>query len=637
MKITALPLAGPIDGEEDLPLVQGGQTVRLPVADHLLPYFDRVDMAVSTAQGLLNFRALIADGVADFPVGSFFASGEGGALRLYERIAAAPFYLDMGDNVAPLTKALLGGPAGAAELGYRHPALDARRRPAAAKLDELPVTPADFAVAGDTPLLRLQRFCSALGNGVHGALDADYTIPSQLVIGDRSDFKLFGYGYTIKLADGAATGYGGSALYLSNCTDFEIIDLIGDGNRANRVPAEDPAHVIVIDKCHRWKFTRVQANNGTCDGFIIYAGSGTGGSGVGGAVTLADCPTDWIMEDCIAINNYRQGCSVIEGFFGKFRGGRYGLTSGLWDIAQGPCAGIDIEPDNNPGWVQNRVANIDIDDVLFDQNQGPGLLITRVDGVKNIRVRNCIFDRNRKAAIETVADNVDIIDAKVMGFDTADFTANPDAPDKRGAIDVGFQAGPTRIIGPTFTNIDNSGAGNANPCIYVHGAAAAGVEVSGVRTDGSASDIASLHGPHVVLRDSVIDVTGAVEGTHLTFLGNYPQMTNVTLIGVYQRAAFFSGTQPRIRDNSFHVRVADHTAYVVDTSDSTQPEIARNRIRHAADVETYGFGIPAQAIVIDNWVVNNLSTDAFIFAGAPLMKRGNMRISNPQSETALTP
>lgn len=498
------------------------------------------------------------------------------------------------------------------------------------------LTPEDFRQPGDTVLSRLQRFLDALGNGVCGILDGDYIIPSQLTIGDRSKFKLFGCGHTIKMADGAATGYGGSALYLSKCTDFEIVDLAFDGNRSNRVPAEDPAHLVVIDKCHRWKFTRVQANDGTCDGFMIYAGSGTGGSGINGAVTYGDCPSHWILEDCIALRNFRQGCSLLEGFFGKFRGGRYGLTSGLWDTSAGPCAGIDIEPDHNPSWIPNRVANIEIDDVLFDRNQGAGILVTRVDGVRNIRIRNCIFDHNRKAAIESVADNVDVIDCKVIGFDTEDFTVNPLAPTKRGAIDIGFGAGPTRIIGPEFCCIENGGVGNANPCIYVHGGAAAGIEVAGIRSDGTASDIASLHAPHVVLHDCVIDVSGAIEGNHLTFLGNYPEMSNVTMIGVYQRAVYFSGIQPRIRDNSFHVRVADHTTYVVDAYDATQPEVAHNRIRHVADVATYGFGLGDGAIILDNWVVNNTHADAYLIAGTALLKRGNIRAGTKIPESPLT-
>jgi len=522
-------------------------------------------------------------------------------------------------------------------LAFKASAAFSRKRTMQDKGDEQLLTPADFVQPGDTVLQRLQRFVDALGNGVHGRLDADYTVPSQVVIGYKSRFKLYGNGYTIKVADGAATGYGGSALYFVSCTDFEIIDLICDGNRDNRTPAEDPAHVIVIDKCHDWTFTRVKAINGTCDGFLIYAGSEGNGSGVGGAIALEDCPSHWVMDRCEALGNYRQGCTVAEGFWGDFIRGRYGLTSGLWDVANGPCAGIDIEPDPHPGWVQNRVANISFDRVLFDQNQGPGLLITNIDGVSNIKVNSCSFDRNRKAAIETFAENVDIDNPHVMGWDTTDYTARVGAPAKSGAITVGYLAGSTRIRGALFTGISNAGAGNANPCIYVHGDAAEGIEISGLRTDGSASDIGGLHAARIVLRDSDIDLTGATEGTHLTFLGAEPQMQNVTLRGVYQRAAYFGGVRPRIRDNTLYVRVADHTNWVIDVGDTTNPEVARNHIIHDAAVATYGINFPNECIANDNLAWNNTHSDAFAFTGTPLIRRGNLRGGVLQPETAITP
>ncbi len=135
------------------------------------------------------------------------------------------------------------------------------------------IRPTDFRQRGDTSLQLLQRFLDALGNGIDGELDGDYVVPSQLLLRWKSNFTLNGNGYRITLADGAATGWGGSALYVVGCHDFLIVDMICDGNRDKRIPAEDPAHVIVVDKCHRWTFRNVQAVNGTCDGFLIYAAS----------------------------------------------------------------------------------------------------------------------------------------------------------------------------------------------------------------------------------------------------------------------------------------------------------------------------------------------------------------------------
>lgn len=68
---------------------------------------EAAELAATAAQALTNFRKTIAEGVADFGVGDFFSSAEGGEIRLYERIAGAPFYDDLGDDAAPLTKSSL--------------------------------------------------------------------------------------------------------------------------------------------------------------------------------------------------------------------------------------------------------------------------------------------------------------------------------------------------------------------------------------------------------------------------------------------------------------------------------------------------------------------------------------------------
>ena len=88
------------------------------------------------------------------------------------------------------------------------------------------VTPEDFRQPSDTTLIRLQRFFDAIGNGVNGEIDTDYIIPSQLVLGGKSNFTLHGNGHRIQLADGAPTGWGGSALYVIQCNDFQIVALI---------------------------------------------------------------------------------------------------------------------------------------------------------------------------------------------------------------------------------------------------------------------------------------------------------------------------------------------------------------------------------------------------------------------------
>ncbi|HWT42808.1 MAG TPA: hypothetical protein VN152_09185 [Sphingopyxis sp.] len=106
-KISQLALAGPLSGDELLPILQEGETRRLDVADHLRPYEERADMVIVTAQALVNFRKFLADGVADFAVGDFFSSAETGELRVYQRVVGMPGYEDQGDAAAPVTKSAL--------------------------------------------------------------------------------------------------------------------------------------------------------------------------------------------------------------------------------------------------------------------------------------------------------------------------------------------------------------------------------------------------------------------------------------------------------------------------------------------------------------------------------------------------
>lgn len=465
------------------------------------------------------------------------------------------------------------------------------------------LTPTDFAQKGDTHFSRLQRFLDALGDGRSGALDADYVIPSQLVLGRKSRFSLRGNGHRIRLADGSPTGWGGSALLIVECTVFEVSALICDGNRGKRLPAEDPAHVISIDKCHRWRLRDVQAINGTCDGFYIFAGSAGNGTGPGGSVALADCPSDWSMENCTALGNFRQGLTVTESQRGIVRGGRYGQTHGLWDSGNGPCAGIDLEPDHHPTWPSGRIADIRIEGVKFDGNQGPGIVVTGVDGVRGIQIIDCMFERNAKAAIESTGEEVDIIRPKIRGWDQSGYTGRSDAPQKRGAIDIGPGAGPTRIVDPEFHQTQN-GASTANPCIYVHGSAAANIAISGIQTDGTASVICIANAPGVHVSRSVIDLNGATHKDAFTFLGDHPAFEEVTLLGTYHRAVFFSGKRPRIVNNKLVVRVADKVSHIINASESDAPEIRGNIVEFAKSGAGLAFAIGPNAVIVDNRVVN---------------------------------
>lgn len=91
-----------------------------------------------------NFRATLAEAVADLAVGTYFCSSETGLLRVYKRTAGAPGYLDMGDAAAPVTQGLLASPAGGTAIGYRPPGAGAIATTVGAHLDRV-LHQADYA------------------------------------------------------------------------------------------------------------------------------------------------------------------------------------------------------------------------------------------------------------------------------------------------------------------------------------------------------------------------------------------------------------------------------------------------------------------------------------------------------------
>jgi hypothetical protein len=103
----------------DKTYVMGGENVGEAKRQAALAsvYSSIAESAALAAQAYTNFRSTLADGVADFAVGEYFSSAESGAMRLYERIGTAPYYLDMGDDVAPVSGADLAATGGAALIG----------------------------------------------------------------------------------------------------------------------------------------------------------------------------------------------------------------------------------------------------------------------------------------------------------------------------------------------------------------------------------------------------------------------------------------------------------------------------------------------------------------------------------------
>lgn len=100
----------------------------------------------------LNFRATLAEAIADFPVGDYFTSAETGQLRVYRRIATSPYYADQGDEASPLTRGFLAMPAGANGIGFVAQGRNARPRTLQDKVREF-VSAKDYGAVADGIIL----------------------------------------------------------------------------------------------------------------------------------------------------------------------------------------------------------------------------------------------------------------------------------------------------------------------------------------------------------------------------------------------------------------------------------------------------------------------------------------------------
>lgn len=485
------------------------------------------------------------------------------------------------------------------------------------------------ATGGADDTTALQRFAAQLGNGVSGEWEGAYNIASELTIASKDNWTLRGPA-RIKIKNGTATGYGKGVLRVSQCKNWLIEGLSADGNRANRTPAEDPAHLIIVDRCSYWTMRRVRADNGTCDGFIIFADGA-------GPYTYDQMPHHFLVDECHADGCYRQGLSIIDGRHWRIRGGSYNNTSGLWDAGgTGPCAGIDLESDDQPTWPVDRIAYGVIDSVSFEGNQGPGLLAANINGSTDITVRDCKFIRNKKAAIEFYPRNSRIINPFVDGWDELDFTAHVSAPTKRGCIDCGVGGSENlQIEQPVFVNVAN-GSSPAYPLIYTHGGAGASISVEDLQTDGSASMLAALNSPGARFSDSDVSLLNSTQSNAVSFAAADAVCEDNRFRDVYQCAVYMGGARSKLKNNCFDVRVADHTAFVANLSDGSANIIDGNYVRKSATAVSYGIGSGANSYWTNNRI-EGITTDPFVYGATPKLKRGNTVDGVLQSETAIAP
>jgi hypothetical protein len=320
--------------------------------------------------------------------------------------------------------------------------------------------------------------------GMQLELNGRYTVSRGFTIVRKSRFRIGGTG-TIVMRVGVPVDYGYWMLYL-----VELSSLTFDANRAARSPREVPAHSISFQSCSRFRCVDVHAVNAVCDGF--YLASATPGR------PETHC-RDFQFLNCAADNCFRQGCSIIQGHGGLFRGGAFTNTNGT-----APAAGIDLEAD--PGDPEGAISDIAIENVRFAGNRGFGLLVSTVARARDVTVVDCVFEDNAAGAISWGATRGRIAGARISGFGAAA---------TRGAIDVPAGDGwrgdaATTIEAPHFSRVSTTRP--ANPLIYVHSEAYGAVAITGMKADACGA-IAGLHRDTSSLTGSTVGASlGRVDG-----------------------------------------------------------------------------------------------------------------------------
>lgn len=349
----------------------------------------------------------------------------------------------------------------------------------------------------------IEALFNHVDKGVHIELNGRYILSRGITIARKSGFRIGGTGELVMRA-GTPVAYDYWLLYLVECADFELASVTFDANRAGRAPREVPAHTILFQSCQRFRCTGVRSINAVCDGFILLSAT---------PERIDTHCRDFQFIDCSADNCFRQGCSVIQGHDGLFRGGSYSNTNGT-----APSAGIDLECDE--GAPPGSISEIVFENVRFAGNQGYGLLVSTISRPKDIVTTDCVFEDNGAGAISWGATRGRIARAKISGFGDGAV---------RGAIDVpagdGWHSdGNTTIERPSFSRVTT--ARPDNQLVYVHAAAYGPVLITGMEADacggiaGLNRDGSSLIGATVRASLGKADGAVSVSGRNCTVAEN---------------------------------------------------------------------------------------------------------------------
>ena len=378
-----------------------------------------------------------------------------------------------------------------------------------------------------------------------------YLTTAALSFSGKSNFRIDGKGATIKYANATAVSSGKYLLDFVSCADGVIDGLVLDGNRANRTPAEVPAHLVnVYTSSARLTFRGVRAINAVVDGFYVATGT---------PAVEASYPADITFENCETTNAWRNGMSIIAALRPTVRDGDYSSSTGT-----SPQAGIDVEPDASATYT---VKDAVIEGVRFRDNAGYGLMLSGANmTVANVRsiARNLKFSGNGSGGLIVGPSTAPLLDGITVEDHPVTVT--------RGLIDVNANASTGVVIRNVEIRDATTPNGAGHYGIYVHSAVTGPVSLDNVRLRNVAAGGAGVYlatqalvsrvsedtvtGPGLVMTaansrasDILLRNTG---GITFQITGADSEVDGATLIDPSgtNTAVYFSGARPRARNIS---------------------------------------------------------------------------------------
>lgn len=241
------------------------------------------------------------------------------------------------------------------------------------------ITPAAFGLRGDgtDETAKLKALADYLG--IHGGVcvfpPGKTYLQSEGVVFGGGGYTIDGNGSTIRMVDGTVADHRHFGLKFK-CTHCNIRNLIVDGNRQRRHPAENPCHSFYLEGARQGVFENCHAVNAVCDGWILWES------------TPGD-PASWcsnvVLHACSADNSYRNGLSIINGFDVLVAGGRYDHSNGT-----APQAGIDLEAD--PGGPKPSMRHVRLVGLTATGNRGYGVQVSGVGAPAELSLESVLVD-----------------------------------------------------------------------------------------------------------------------------------------------------------------------------------------------------------------------------------------------------